>query len=89
MPRRRIGTTAGPGIGMFFLLCTLSGPNVQRHDPADGMKISVRCQQGELVANAKLSEKCVYGPGLYASSPAFDSQFCCIDMIIPIRDDQR
>ena len=53
------------------------------------MKISVRCQQGELVANAKLSEKCVYGPGLYASSPAFDSQFCCIDMIIPIRDDQR
>lgn len=38
--------------------------------------------------NAKLREKGIDGPRLYASSATFDTQFCRIDMIISIRNDQ-
>ena len=64
-------------------------PHSSRAVRGDSGKVVVGCQQHELVPDAKLSEQGVDGADLHAGPTAAIAQIRGVDVILPVRCDER
>ena len=57
--------------------------------PGDIVKVSVGRQHSEAVAQTELRQERVDGADLNAAAPAFVSQFGCVHVVSPVRNQER
>jgi len=55
----------------------------------DAAKIAIRREHGQIVAHTKFCQKRIDGADLHAGAPTSIAQFGRVNMVLPVRDDER